>query len=938
MDDQSFLLSECQARRRRWWLRGLVVITILCSFGYVAVSRQNGQISGLTSTTSSGCSCHNASPSAATTLAVTGTFTVETGSTTSYTATVSHATQLGAGIDLGVKTSATGNTDAGTLAPTGSDLQLNGTELTHTAPKNMSGSASFNFTWTAPRTPGTYYIQAAGNAVDLSGTNSGDFWNWLSPRAITVNGVELNAPNGGETWCPGTTQNITWTSLGVTNVKIELSSDGGNNWSTLTSSVSAASGSWAWSIPGSTTAGTTYRVKISDASNGSRVDPSNANFTIGSLPAITTQPVAQTICQGQPVTLTVAATGSGLTYQWRRNSNPISGAIGASYSISNPTTSDGGTIDVVVTNGCGSVTSAGVLLTVNPRPTITTQPVSQAICAGQPVTFSVVANGSDLTYQWRKGTVDISGANAASYTINAVASGDAGAYNVVIGGPCNPAATSSSATLTVLAVPSIAQQPAASRELCAGDRLTLSINVTGSNLTYQWRRNGTAIDTARSATLSIASMTPAQAGIYDCVVGSLCPPPLTSTACTVTVGAAPAITTQPAPQTVLVGSNVTFTTQATGAPLTYQWRRNGTPINGATSATLPLTNVQHSDAGQYDVQIMNRCDTIISNGAQLSVQDPGAGALLTLTQSSVDFGSVAVAGTKEETLSELVRNSGDSVLNVTGMTIGGTDAADFTIVSGGAPFTLAPSESRTVVVRFSPTSAGAKSAVMEFTSNAAVNPSLPLQGSGAVGGLSVEPSPLTFDSVSVGQSSSRSLIYCNTGGAPLVIEGMTLPSAPFVVIVPPVFPQTLGPGECDTLEVQFAPTVEGNAAAQIAIGTLAGTESDTVRVSMSGIGAAVAAVHGGGSSLAGMSVVPNPAHGDVAVSFSLSAPDVVELTILDAAGKTVHTHVENVRSSGEWWWRWNGAGDDGTRCASGVYRVLLRVGSSTHSQSLVLVQ
>ena len=71
-------------------------------------------------------------------------------------------------------------------------------------------------------------------------------------------------------------------------------------------------------------------------------------------------------------------------------------------------------------------------------PAITTQPTGQAIVAGQPVTFSVVATGTAPTYQWRKLGVPlangggISGATTASLTLAAVSAADAALYNVVV--------------------------------------------------------------------------------------------------------------------------------------------------------------------------------------------------------------------------------------------------------------------------------------------------------------------------------------------------------------------------------------------------------------------------------------------------------------------------------------------------------------------------
>src|SRR4029077_14776994 len=74
---------------------------------------------------------------------------------------------------------------------------------------------------------------------------------------------------------------------------------------------------------------------------------------------------------------------------------------------------------------------------------------------------------------------------------------------------------------------------------------------------------------------------------------------VTSSAATLTVNTAPVaptITTQPVNQTVTAGQTATFTVAATGtAPLSYQWRKNGTAISGATSSTYTTPATTSSD-------------------------------------------------------------------------------------------------------------------------------------------------------------------------------------------------------------------------------------------------------------------------------------------------------------------------------------------------------
>ena len=89
----------------------------------------------------------------------------------------------------------------------------------------------------------------------------------------------------------------------------------------------------------------------------------------------------------------------------------------------------------------------------------------------------------------------------------------------------------------------------------------------------------------------------------------------------------PTITLQPQPpvQSVNVGQSASFTVTAAGtAPLSYQWRFNGTPIAGATEIGYTRNNVQTSDAGSYSVVVTNIAGSVTSSDAILAVNVPPA--------------------------------------------------------------------------------------------------------------------------------------------------------------------------------------------------------------------------------------------------------------------------------------------------------------------------
>lgn len=165
--------------------------------------------------------------------------------------------------------------------------------------------------------------------------------------------------------------------------------------------------------------------------------------------------------------------------------------------------------------------------------TISTQPQSQSVCSGGNVTFNVAANGTGLTYQWRKAGANIPGATGTSYTINNVTAADASNYDVVVTNACG-GATSSQAILTVTAAASItAQSPA--QAVCAGTPASFSVAATGGSLTYQWKKDNVNIAGATSANYTIASTATTDAGSYTVTVSGPCGTPVTSTPMVLTV-------------------------------------------------------------------------------------------------------------------------------------------------------------------------------------------------------------------------------------------------------------------------------------------------------------------------------------------------------------------------------------------------------------------
>jgi hypothetical protein len=338
--------------------------------------------------------------------------------------------------------------------------------------------------------------------------------------------------------------------------------------------------------------------------------------SVGTSPGINGQPQPATACPGGSASFTVAATGASLSYQWRKNTVNIGGATLATYTINPVAAGDMGSYDCVVTGGCGSTTSLAASLTVNTATSISGQPSPQSVCSGGSASFTVMAAGSSLTYQWRKNTANIGGATSATYTINPAASADNGSYDCVVTGTCGTA-TSNAASLSVGDALSITTQPA-DQNVCENGTVSLSVGVSGGPASYQWRKNTVNIGSATGATLSINPAAVTDAGSYDCVVTGSCGP-ITSNAASVNVCTTAGITGQPMGQTACPGSTASFQVTASGSGLAYQWRKNTVNIGGATAASLSISPVTAGSAGDYDCVVSTCCNSATSSVAHLTV-------------------------------------------------------------------------------------------------------------------------------------------------------------------------------------------------------------------------------------------------------------------------------------------------------------------------------
>lgn len=254
-------------------------------------------------------------------------------------------------------------------------------------------------------------------------------------------------------------------------------------------------------------------------------------------------------------------------------------------------------------------------------PDILTNPVDRVVDPGANATFSVVATGNVRSYQWLKNGALISGATKSSFTVTNAQ--QAATYSVLVANGIG-ISESDDAVLSLNSKPTILSQPQ-SLTVPAGANFALSVIATGvpDNLSYQWRKNGTAIANATMSDFVLLDCTNTSAGSYTVVITNVAGAITSSVAIVTITNSSPIITSQPANQTVNLGANATFLIGAAGSELRkYQWFYNGANINGATNSYYRRASIQASDAGSYSVVISNSFGSATSTAAVLTINFP----------------------------------------------------------------------------------------------------------------------------------------------------------------------------------------------------------------------------------------------------------------------------------------------------------------------------
>jgi PKD repeat protein len=393
-----------------------------------------------------------------------------------------------------------------------------------------------------------------------------------------------------------------------------------------------------------------------------------ALLTVDTAPEIIAQPVASSICENTNTSFTVTAQGTAITYQWFVDTGTGFNAITDGVVYSGATTNtltltavprdyDNYRYRVEVEGTClPKAISQTVQLDVAIETIINTQPADIAICEFMTTSFTTLADGASLTYQWQAFTggawndLTNTGIYLGVQTPTLMVFGpsrtmDGTRYRVIIGSACSASLVSAEALLTVFTAPELTDHPDEFRG-CPGSNATFSVVAAGTNLTYQWQVNSgsgfmnVTDDGTYSGTntpdLLISNLNLTMNGyLVRAVVSGTCLPPVTSSFAPLRVYMEPSIISEPDDAEVCEHTGVVYYAQVfyTGASETSIWQVNegsgwnsltdGALYQGTQTPQLVIMNTTNSMNGwRYRLEITGPCGLYYTREALLTVNPP----------------------------------------------------------------------------------------------------------------------------------------------------------------------------------------------------------------------------------------------------------------------------------------------------------------------------
>ena len=519
---------------------------------------------------------------------------------------------------------------------------------------------------------------------------------------------------------------------------------------------------------------TTYYVAVSSGSCASPRVAVVATVNAAATPTLTAGgPV--TFCTGGSVTLTAAATGPGVGYQFLLNGAPIAGASGNVY-----TATQSGVYSVTATIGACPATSTPITVTVSPQPSAAFGYATSTLCLSGPNPLPIITGTPGGAFSAPTGL----SLNATTGQINLTAS-TPGTYLVTytVGGTCPASATQ---TLTLTTAPSAAFAYPSAGPFCAGATMSVApILGPGASAGSFSASGGLPIDPLTGA-IALVGATPGTYTITNSIAASGACPPSTATA-TVTIEAAPTPTlTAASATTICAGDSVLLT--ATGG-VAYVFVRDGQTLSGAVGATYYATQ-----AGVYAVNANNAAGCNATSSTVTVTVNPVQVAAFAYADSALCLSAAAplptITGTTGGTFSAPTGLAIDSTTGAIDLTasVAGTYAVRYT-TAGPCPATM----SQTLTLSAAPVATFTYTPTGVVCAGSADSLRVTL-GTGATGGTFTAPTGLAIDSVSgaIVLANSMAGVYTVTntvasaGACPAAVatSTITIEAAPTAALVP----------------------------------------------------------------------------------------------------------------------------------------------------------
>lgn len=324
-----------------------------------------------------------------------------------------------------------------------------------------------------------------------------------------------------------------------------------------------------------------------------------------------------TIAAGESVALVPFVRGSDpMIFQWVKDGRTIPGATNRALDLDSVDARASGSYSVIIANPVGNTSSASASIEVN-DPAVWVEARPRVAVLGETARFVAHAAGTEpLSFRWFKDGEPIGEAESDTLVIEQVREEDTGTYAVEAS---NEFGTALSNQIQFFVAPQILRQPPEVATARIGERVTLSIEASGSPpLQVQWMRDGVPLEGANDPSLTLEDVSVEDGGVYTAHVlnpaGRVVSEP-------VVLQIAPHIVLQPEVQVFSqFGGTAVFEVRAIGTPpLTYHWMRDGELIQETEEPRMVLEQVQADDAGQYHVVVFNEAGRVESEPARLIV-------------------------------------------------------------------------------------------------------------------------------------------------------------------------------------------------------------------------------------------------------------------------------------------------------------------------------